>query len=103
MAETRPRQRKAYEFIPLTMTWAEVASTVFRSSESWLRDHIGEYVGFPRPDRSLDVFSREAVETWVRARFGLLPSTNADRAAEAILFDRIDAKSPRPLSRRASS
>ena len=100
MPETRPRNRRSYDFVPLTMTWAEVAATVFRSSESWLRDHITEYVGFPMPDRSLDVFSREAVEAWVRARFGLAPAMQVDHAAEGILLGRIHAKPPRALSGR---
>jgi hypothetical protein len=103
VAETRPRQRKPYPFEPLTMTWAEVAGVVFRSSESWLRDHIGEYAGFPQPDRSLDVFAREAVETWVRARFGLAAAEPAAQSGEALLLSRINARTSGPLPRRPTA
>jgi hypothetical protein len=78
--------RPTYAFEPLTMTWAEVAATVFRRSESWMRDHLPE--DFPTPDPVLGVFVTEAVRAWVRRRFGLAVSANDPQAAEDILLER---------------
>lgn len=54
--------------VPLTMTWMEAASEL-RVTEGWLRGHIGDLPGFPRPHPLLDVFSTEAVQVWVRQTF----------------------------------
>jgi hypothetical protein len=84
----RRRKRAAHPFVPLTMTWAEVAATVFRASESWLRMHISDFPEFPRPDRTLDIFAREAVEAWVRRRFALELTAESHLDAEATLIQR---------------
>jgi hypothetical protein len=72
MPKTRNRRRRiaAYEWAPLTMTWPEVAHAVFRASEAWLREHIGQYPDFPPPRD--DLFSAKGVETWCNQRWGVL-------------------------------
>ena len=68
------------------MTWGEVAATVFRRSESWMRNHLPE--DFPRPDPVLGVFSTEAVRSWVRRRFGLAVIADNPQIAEDIPMER---------------
>lgn len=97
--DARPRKRGTpYPFEPFTMTWAEVSAAVFRASEVWVRTHLPP--DFPRPDPVLDVFATEAVQAWVRRRFGLA-TTRADPAdEEAILIDRArNGKSSRQIPR----
>lgn len=70
------RRTLLYDFEPMTMTWTEVATFVFRidperGPEAWLRDHLKDYPDFPRPDPAIDTFATEAVRAWVRRRFGL--------------------------------
>lgn len=105
MADRLPsRRNQRHEFEPLTMTWPEVAGSVLRVSESWLRDHIGELEGFPKPDRQLGVFATEAVRAWVRRRFGLTGAGTTIQDAEAILMERAKhADDRRPVSRRAAA
>ena len=42
---TEPRHRCYQE--PLIVIWAEVAETMFRRGEQWLRDNIGKLPYFP--------------------------------------------------------
>jgi hypothetical protein len=79
-----------YPWQPLTMTWAEVATTVFRRSESWLRDHLPD--DFPRPDPAYGLFATEAVQTWVRRRFDLARPTRDPHDAEDILIRRANGQ-----------
>lgn len=86
------------------MTWAECADYATRRSESWLRDHINELDGFPRPDPALNVFSTEAVEIWVRRRFGLVIDHGTKKDVEAELLGKLrGGKREDPISRRAAS
>ena len=106
MPEPRPAPRAPrrtmppHPFEPGTMTWAEAAAYAFRCSESWLRDHLGDYPDFPRPDPQLALFSTEAVKTWVRRRFGLVSPPDAPEDGPARLLERVRAKYPGPLSGR---
>jgi hypothetical protein len=84
-----PRRRPPYAFEPETMTWSEAAAVACRSTESWLRDHIGDLEGFPRPDPVLQVFSTRAVRAWVERRFGLASEGAAPEDAEKIMLDRL--------------
>lgn len=93
----RPRKRPAaYAGAPLTLTWAEAAGEL-RATERWLRDHIADLPGFPVPDPLLDVFAREAIEQWVRRRFGLVTESATVADNEAILLGRINGQSARAL------
>jgi len=84
---------------PMTMTWGEVAAVVFRRPEPWVRQHLPN--DFPPADSSLDLFSREAVEAWVRRRWGLaLAEAATDGAGEAELLAR--ARNPNAQHRRPS-
>jgi hypothetical protein len=76
------------------MTWTECAAFAMRKSESWLRDHINELVDFPRPDPLLNVFATEAVETWVRRRFGLASAKDTAKDVEASLLGRLARGKP---------
>ena len=102
MSEPRPRQRRhttAHPWEPLTMTWREVAATVFRASEEWLHDHLAEYPDFPAADPRINVFAREAVEQWVSMRFGLDSAVNTNNDAEARIMARLNNdKNPRAIS-----
>jgi hypothetical protein len=101
--DARPRKRGApYPFEPFTMTWGEVSAAVFRASEVWVRGHLP--TDFPRPDPVLDVFATEAVQAWVRRRFGLV-TTGADPAdEEAILIQRArNGKPSRQISGRSAT
>ncbi len=104
---SKPRRRfQDHIFPPMTMTWADVAFAVFRVSESWLRDHLSEFPDFPKADTRLDVFATEAVEQWVRRRFGLVQPDITPQDAEQILIDRATAshaQHPRPVSRRSAA
>lgn len=80
--------RRPNPFTPATMTWAEAADYACRKSESWLRSHINE-LDFPRPDPVLNIFAKEAVELWVRRRFGIIRPDDSIEQTEAILIDRV--------------
>lgn len=69
------------------MTWTEVANTVFRRSESWLRDHMP--TSFPRPHATYDVFATEAVLAWVRLEFGLVSAGGGRKDAEERLLGKL--------------
>lgn len=98
-ASRRPHSRLD-AFQPLTMTWLEVAGTVFRRSESWLHDHIAEFGGFPHQDASLGLFNREQVEQWVRQRYGIAPiEGGTDAATQRILARLTGGPGPGALSR----
>lgn len=78
------RQRSQYRFEPLTMSWSEVADAVFRRSESWLRSNLP--ADFPRADATYDLFAREAVEAWVRKRWGIAsPTEGADDVTDRLI------------------
>jgi hypothetical protein len=89
----------------MTMTWGEVAAVVFRRPESWARTNLPP--GFPPPDPILNLVAGEAVETWVRQRFGLAIRQQApDHDAEATLLARArdpHAQHRRPISRRPAA
>jgi hypothetical protein len=88
----KPRRRPPYNFEPETMTWAEAAAVACRATESWLRSHIGDLEGFPRPDPALDVFSGRAIRAWVARRFGLVtPETDIDDAEHILIRRANDA------------
>jgi hypothetical protein len=70
------------------MSWAEAAAVACRATESWLRSHIQELDGFPRPDPILDVFSAKAIRSWVDRRFGLVTPETTLEDAEDILIQR---------------
>jgi hypothetical protein len=83
---------------------AECAAYAMRRSESWLRDHTDELDGFPRPDGKLGVFSTEAVEVWVRRRFGLASNNGTAKDVEAELLGKLRGGKPQdPIPRRAAS
>lgn len=71
MTAARPK----FAWTPLTMTYAEAADVAFRKSENWLREHIGEFKGFPAPREDTQLFLAEQVADWVRARYGIVPSS----------------------------
>lgn len=71
------KARRKYEAAPLTMSWAEVADAL-RKSETWLREHIDELPGFPRPGQVLNLFLRDDVERWVRSDCGHHEPSNDD-------------------------
>ena len=99
MPDPRPRRRPpAYAGIPLTLTWTEAACEL-RATESWLRDHISDLAGFPRPHPILDTFAREAVEAWVRQAFGLAGPSATPQDEEAILLGRANGEGARALPR----
>ena len=100
MNERRGRLR--YDFRPLTMTWAEVSATVFRRSESWLRDHMP--ADFPKPDPTYGVFATEAVEAWVRRRFDLASPNEGTDDAEARLLGKLQrGQDQNPPPRRSAA
>lgn len=80
-------RRPAYDWQPMTMTWAEVAAVVFRRPESWLRDHMP--ADFPPADPSYDVFATEAVQAWVRRRFDLASADGGQKDAEDRLLGKL--------------
>ena len=86
--------RKPYPFVPGVMTWAEAADYACRRSESWLRSHINELDGFPRPDPFLNVFATEAVQFWVRQRFGLIRPDDSLEDARSIVMSRLKNVQP---------
>lgn len=88
MGEARPiARRTTYPWQPMTMTWAEVAATVFRHSESWLRDHVP--ATFPKPHAAYDTFATEAVLAWVRAEWGLASGQGNQNDAETRLLGKL--------------
>ena len=82
---TPRRHIEMHPWQPLTMTWPEVAASVFRTSEEWLHRHLPD--DFPRPDPILNVFARAAVEKWVERRFGL--DTTTRRTKDSGLIESI--------------
>ncbi len=96
--------RQTIRFEPGVMTWTEAADYACRRSESWLRSHISELEGFPRPDPALNVFAAEAVRAWVRRRFGLAGPTDDAKTTEDALLGRLqNGKRQGAVSRRAAS
>lgn len=81
---TAARQRIRIE--PMNLTWAEVAESVFRRSESWLRANINDLVkskGFPAPDPRFDgLFNYRAVSDWVHGPYGGTASSSRSMEAE---------------------
>lgn len=95
-------RRTRYDWQPMTMTWAEVASVVFRHSESWLRDHLP--TSFPKPHPSYDTFATEAVLAWVRAEWGLVSDGAEKNDAEQRLLGKLGhGERQGPVSRRAAA
>lgn len=84
---TPRRHAPPYPWEPVTMTWREVAETVFRCTEERLHKHIP--ADFPRPDPILNVFARAAVLAWVDRRFGLDNSARAEQPADTTLMARL--------------
>lgn len=80
--------RRPNPFTPATMTWAEAADYACRRSESWLRSHINE-LDFPRPDPVLNIFAKEAVDSWVRRRFEIIRPDATVEETKAILMGRL--------------
>ena len=93
---TAPRRR--IEWTPLTMTFVEVAEVVFRRGESWLREHIGDYPTFPTPDPGTGLYLAEQVNDWLRARYGIVPSSSAGLTDLAMERAKHGAR-PRAISR----
>ena len=93
-----------YPWGPLTMTWSETAHLVFRASELWLRQHIGEYPDFPKPID--DLFHAGEVRRWCDLRWNAVrPAVAAnDSLVDDLLMARIKhgtRKNPAP--RRAAA
>jgi hypothetical protein len=97
MSKARPR----FVFEPATMTWAEAAEYAFRKSESWLRGHIHDIPGFPRPDPVYSTFSKAQVDAWIARRFGLALDDARDR--KAALMERARGTDQGALSRRETA
>ena len=96
------RRRPSYDFRPATMTWSEAAAFAFRRSESWLRDHIP--ADFPRPDPTYGVFATEAVERWVRIRFGLAgPTPSLEDARDTLRARLAHGQDPSALPSRPAT
>jgi hypothetical protein len=103
---TRIRRHAApHPWEPLTMTWREVAESVFRHTEEWLHDHVSQFPDFPQPDPILGVFAREAVIKWTQRRFGLDTSVPTPKdSAEHVLMARLtNGKAPRAISQHPTS
>lgn len=94
MTARRPR----FRFEPMTMTWAEAADVAFRRGETWLRDHLAEFPTFPKPDHDTNLFLAEQVRDWLRARYGMVPSSNEN--LKDLVWERAkNGKGPRAVSR----
>ena len=92
------RGRPRYDFRPATMTWLEAAAFAFRRSKSWLRDHRPN--DFPAPDPIYGLFATEAVEAWVRRRYGLVNHGGDPDDAERRLLGKLgDGERQGPLPR----
>ena len=90
--------RARFKWTPLTMTFVEVAEVVFRKGDSWLRAHIHEYPNFPKPDPETGLFLAEQVNEWLRARYGIMPSSPAGMTDLAMERAKHGAR-PRAISR----
>lgn len=96
------KRRREFQFLPLTMTWAEVADSVFYRTESWLRSNLP--ADFPRPDQTYDLFHREAVEAWARRHWGVAsPATDADDVTNRLIEKLQHGNHQDPLSRRSAA
>ena len=94
------RRFKPYPWQPLTMTPAEVAERVFRTSESWFRAHTPP--DFPSPVDGL--YATEAIEEWVRARHGLADAPATAKDATRRLMGKLGhGKGARSLSGHATT
>lgn len=96
------KRRRDFQFEPLTMTWSEVADGVFYRTENWLRSNLPS--DFPRPDPTYDLFAREAVETWVRRRYGIASvNEGVEDGADRLIEKLRRGKSEGPLPGRATA
>lgn len=80
-ASTRRLHFRRRAWKPLTVTWEEVADRIFRRNAVWLRENLP--ADFPQPDPEYHLFHVEAVETWARRRWGVVPDVSGGEEAQA--------------------
>ena len=71
------------------MTWAEVAHSIFRRNEMWLRENLP--ADFPRPSAVYGLFHAEAVELWAKRHWGLINDQATKEDRQAAIRERLRA------------